>query len=234
MSRHIIWFSCGVASAIAAKKYLAVEPRAQLVRIALDNEDEDNNRFAREWAEHLGREITELRSTEYKDCWDVWERTRWLNGPGGARCSVELKKKVRQEFQRINDIQVFGYTSDEKQRAKVFAYNNPEIDLRLPLINGSYTKLDCFRILASTGIEPPLRYRQGYDNANCVGCVKGGMGYWNKTRIDNPEVFERMSELEQRIGASCINGVFLKDLDPQAGRHEDLVLPDCGLFCNGY
>lgn len=233
-NRHIIWFSCGVASAISAKKYLAIVPTAQLVRIVVKNEHEDNDRFAREWSEHLGKEITELRSSKYVDCWDVWERERWLNGPGGARCTVELKKKVRQEFQQQGDIQVFGYTSDEKERAQIFADNNLEVNLVAPLISGSYTKTDCFRILASTGIKPSIRYQQGYENANCVGCVKGGMGYWNKTRVDNPEVFARMSDLEQRIGASCINGVFLKDLDPEAGRHEDLILPDCGLFCNGY
>ena len=31
----------------------------------------------------------------------------------------------------------------------------------------------------------------GYNNNNCIGCIKGGMGYWNKIRVDFPEVFEK-------------------------------------------
>ena len=36
----------------------------------------------------------------------------------------------------------------------------------------------------------PLMYDLGYPNNNCIGCVKGGMGYWNHIRKDFPEVFE--------------------------------------------
>ncbi len=34
-------------------------------------------------------------------------------------------------------------------------------------------------------------YDLGYPNNNCIGCVKGGMGYWNKIRKDFPEVFQK-------------------------------------------
>lgn len=57
-------------------------------------------------------------------------------------------------------------------------------------------------------------YDLGYPNNNCVGCVKGGMGYWNKIRVDFPEVFERRARQEREIGHSCIKGVFLDELDP--------------------
>jgi len=74
-------------------------------------------------------------------------------------------------------------------------------------------------------------YDLGYSNNNCVGCVKGGMGYWNKIRVDFPEVFENRAKLERLIGHSCIKGVFLDELEPNRGRMSDEVLPECGIFC---
>ena len=65
----------------------------------------------------------------------------------------------------------------------------------------------------------------------CVGCVKGGMGYWNKIRVDFPEVFKERAESERKIGASCIKGVFLDELDPNRGRMEKEIMPDCGMLC---
>lgn len=74
-------------------------------------------------------------------------------------------------------------------------------------------------------------YDMGYSNNNCIGCVKGGMGYWNKIRVDFPEVFQRMSKLEREIGHSCIKGVYLDELDPDRGRMEDEIMQDCGIMC---
>ena len=73
-------------------------------------------------------------------------------------------------------------------------------------------------------------YDLGYMNNNCIGCVKGGMGYWNKIRKDFPEVFNSRSKLERDIGHSCIKGVFLDELDPNRGRSNE-VIPDCGIMC---
>ena len=55
------------------------------------------------------------------------------------------------------------------------------------------------------GIKRPIMYDLGYSNNNCIGCVKGGMGYWNKIREDFPEVFQARAKLEREIGRSCKN-----------------------------
>ena len=231
MSRTVAWFSCGAASAVAAKLALQTNPETILARCIVGNEHPDNWRFARDVAHWLGVEIVELTSAKYPDAWAVWEQRRFLNGPHGALCTVELKKKVRMAYQREDDTQVFGFTSEEQNRAGRFTANNFEIDARFPLIEQGLTKTDCFEIIKGQGIELPAMYRLGYHNANCVGCVKGGKGYWNKIRVDFPEVFERMATLEESIGATVINGVSLRDLAPRAGRHKDLQIPECGLFC---
>ena len=74
-------------------------------------------------------------------------------------------------------------------------------------------------------------YLLGYSNNNCIGCVKGGKGYWNKTRVDFPTYFLRMCELEREVGRTCIKGVFLDELDSNEGRDSKIVLPDCGSIC---
>jgi hypothetical protein len=105
-----------------------------------------------------------------------------------------------------------------------------------PLLDQGVIKQDCFRILQAHGIEVPEMYRLGFNNNNCVGCVKGGIGYWNHVRKHFPEVFDRMCDVEAIIGATCLREVVdgrsiplsLRDLDPNRGRHEPMFVEDCG------
>lgn len=233
MSRVISWFSCGAASAVATKLMIEQYPQTIVARIVIDNEHEDNWRFADDCAEWFGRPIVELRSPRFKDCWEVWEKERWLNGPGGAKCTVELKKKVRRDFQQPGDIQAFGYHFGEKDRAKHLIENNLELFrcAKYPLIAQKLDKEACFKTIQDAGLKLPEVYSLGLHNANCVGCVKGGMGYWNHIRKIRPDIFDRMAKLERKIGASCIKGVYLDELDPGRGRHESIALPSCGFLC---
>ena len=91
-------------------------------------------------------------------------------------------------------------------------------------------------MLRMVGIELPAMYKLGYNNNNCIGCVKGGIGYWNKIRVDFPEVFKEIATIEREIGATCLkncdgNKIFLDKLDPCRGMDVQPVIPDCDLFC---
>lgn len=81
----------------------------------------------------------------------------------------------------------------------------------------------------------PLMYDLGYPNNNCIGCIKGGMGYWNRIRKDFPEVFESRAKLERLVGHSMLkdkNGpVYLDELDPDRGDMNIEIFPDCGIMC---
>lgn len=81
------------------------------------------------------------------------------------------------------------------------------------------------------GIRRPIMYDLGYPNNNCIGCIKGGMGYWNKIRVDFPEVFEKRAKLERELGCSCINGLYLDELEPGRGRMDMEIFPECGIMC---
>ena len=45
-------------------------------------------------------------------------------------------------------------------------------------------------------------------------------------------MFKARAELERWANASCINGVFLDELDPEAGLHEPMIMDECGLLCD--
>jgi hypothetical protein len=57
------------------------------------------------------------------------------------------------------------------------------------------------------------------------------MGYWNKIRRDFPADFDRMAKLEREIGASCLNGTFLDELDPNRGDYATEPKIECSLLC---
>lgn len=234
LPRVVVWFSCGAASAVAAKLALAKYGADRVVIAFTDTRSEhpDSERFMRDCERWFGQPILRLASTEYADVWDVWERRRMIvTHHGGAPCTGEMKRAVRFEFQRPDDIQVFGYTSEERRRADNFRENNFEVTLETPLIDAGLTKADCLALIARAGIEIPLMYRLGFRNNNCVGCCKGGMGYWNMIRKHFPETFERMADLERRLGMSIFNGLYLDELDPARGDIHTEPVIDCSLMC---
>jgi len=83
-------------------------------------------------------------------------------------------------------------------------------------------------------------YRLGYKNANCVGCPKGGIGYWNKIRRDFPETFNRMALVERDLGVTILKDraggktvrIYLDELDPEKGSHADEPDFECSLMCH--
>jgi hypothetical protein len=199
------------------------------------SEHPDNLRFIADCERWFDHPVTILKSAKYADTWDVWEKRRFLVGATGALCTVELKKKLRYAFERPTDVQVFGYTAGEEHRAEQFRTQNPGVDLRTPLIERGLGRNDCLAIIDRAGIEIPAMYRLGYANANCQGCPKGGMGYWNKVRVDFPEIYERMAKLERDIGHSIQKDehgpVWLDEMDPERGDYPTEPKVECSLLC---
>ena len=224
-------------------KLLADEPGVEVVYIQpgtageTGGEHPDAARFRRDVEVWIGRPIRVIRNERYQDHWDAFMQRGFIKGPRGALCTRELKREVRMRFERPDDVQVFGYTMEEQARADSFRLNNPGVTLRTPLIEHGLTKEDCLGLLWQAEIELHEMYRLGYSNANCIGCVKGGMGYWNKIRRDFPETFETASAVERHVGHAILKDddgpVWLNTLDPDRGRIEDEPSISCGLTCHG-
>ena len=229
--KKICWLSAGVSSFVAG--YLAKNVD-EYIYIDIKNQHPDSMRFIKDCERILKRPVQILRSP-YRSVENVIKQFRYINGAYGAKCTQILKKRVRKEWEDAHkdyDITyVWGFDIEEKSRAERLNESMPEFEHEYPLIERSLSKQDAHAILDRMGIKRPVMYDLGYQNNNCIGCVKGGMGYWNKIRQDFPGVFEQMAKLEREVGHSCINGVYLDELDPGRGRMEDEIMQDCGVMC---
>lgn len=242
--RIVVWFSHGATSAVAAYLVCRDFPRENIRIILCDTASEhpSNKAFMGEMIRLLNHPIETMKNPKYRDIWDVFEKRRFLVGPHGAPCTTELKKSVRQNFEQYDDIQVFGYHIGEKTRAQEFIEENQEVKLYAPLIEHGLSDSDCKGWLMDRGIQLPAMYlpqKSGaaYNHNNCIGCVKGGMGHWNKIRIDHPEAFTRMAKLERTLEHAILkdeNGpVYLDELAPGRGRFEAEKPMSCDLMCRG-
>ena len=238
MSRVLVWFSDGAASAVAAK--LAIQKYGARVEIVkcdtTASEHPDNVRFRADVEAWLDQRVTLLRSDDYADVDEVFERTRYMAGIAGARCTTELKKLVRQRYERPDDIHVFGYTADEIKRVTTFEGNNPALACDWILVNRGVRKADCYQILADAGIALPKMYALGFEHNNCLACVKAtSPAYWNRTRRLFPEVFARRAQQSREIGARLVRvagkRIFLDELVSTVGVDESDGDIECGPFC---
>ena len=235
----IAWWSGGITSAVACRLAIEKYPNVRLVYIETGSHHPDTIRFKNDCEKWYGQEIETLQNKKYENHIDVVLSTKYVNGAGGARCTKELKKNVRIDFEKRNKIaaQVWGYEfeANEINRAirtqEQYGYTNP----LFPLIENKLSKKECAGILEGAGIEIPMMYKLGYNNNNCIGCVKGGSGYWNKIRKDFPEIFKQMAEAEREVKATCLKDkdgkIYLDELDPNAGNPTDLITGECGIFC---
>jgi hypothetical protein len=236
--RTLAWFSCGAASAVAAHQALKRDREALVLYCdTMEAEHPDNARFFSDVQEWLGTTITKLSSTKYASVDDVFEKTRYMAGVSGARCTVEMKKVPRFGFQQPGDVHVFGFTADEKNRADRFV-ENADVDVWFPLVEDRITKEDCLQVLRSAGIAIPEMYRLGYKNNNCLGCVKAtSANYWNMVRRDFPDVFDKRAAQSREIGVRLtrVRGerVFLDELPEDYIPAEPLEDVSCGPDCRG-
>lgn len=241
-TRILCHFSCGAASAVAwkvaAMRY-GGEANVEAVYCASVERDEhaDNARFLADVEAWVGAKVTKLRNATYQTVNDVFLGERFIVGPRGASCTRVLKREVADRYAQPEDRHVLGLTADEAGRIANYERNNPHKQCLWVLAAAGITKGDCYRIIQSAGIDLPAMYRLGYDHNNCIGCVKGGKGYWNKIRRDFPDVFAARAVVQRQLNVGFNSGgklFFLDELDPDEGR--DVPEPDieCGVFCSGY
>ena len=236
-------FSCGAASACASK--LAIDrygDRVVLLNAFVASEDEDNRRFLADCERWLGRKVFIVCDEKYgASAPHVWRKKRFIVNRNGAPCSKALKRDVLDAFGRPDDLTVLGYTADPRDAARLDRYIDAHGAERVwaPLVEAGMTKRDCFAMVQAAGVELPRMYRLGYHNANCPGCPKGGEGYWNKIRVDFPDVYEEMASIQDMLGPGSYffrnrktgARISLRMLSPTAGRFKEEQPPECGAVC---
>lgn len=238
-----VWFSCGAASAVAARETVRRYGETARIRV-LNNpvaeEDDDNRRFLLDVQDWLGIEIETVLNPKWPEASAeaVWAGRKGMSFPHGAPCTIELKKQARQAWEQENHAHwhVLGFTADERKRHERFVLSERENVLPV-LIEAGLTKQDCYSILRAEGLELPRIYALGYPNANCIGCVKAtSPTYWNHVRKMHPDVFDRRAEQSRALGARLARHkgqrVFLDELPADAkGRPMKGLDFECGIFC---
>jgi len=240
---EIAWFSCGATSAITCYLALKENPNCEIIYIETGSHHPDNLRFLKDCENKLFKKKILILQSRYEDVFDVIERTGVIKMTKFAPCTNYMKVRIRQEYEYNHpEIETYYWGFEigarEEKRANKICNTYPEFKHKFPLIENNLDKASCLALLQKFDIDLPKMYKLGYNNNNCIGCVKGGMGYWNKIRVDFPNVFNKMSKLERKIGHSCLKELigdetkplFLDELDPDRGDINE-VFPQCNIFC---
>ena len=236
----VAWISAGVSSFMAA--YLMRDTVDKFIYCDINDQHEDSIRFIKDCEEKLDKQIEILKSP-YESVDNVIQAFQFINSRYGAKCTDVLKKRVRKEWELdhpgIDLTYVWGYDCTEMHRIGGIVEADDVHKHEFPLIDRYLDKADCHSMLRRLGIRRPAMYEMGYQNNNCIGCVKGGMGYWNKIRVDFPDVFRLRAKREREIGHTCLTEkignktvpVYLDLLDPNRGRIEEEIMDDCSIAC---
>jgi len=229
----VSWFSAGVSSAVATKYALEKYDEVKIIYTHIEDQHPDTMRFISDCENWFGQKI-EINQSPLKSVENACVQSGFVNSPYGAACTRLLKKRVRNEWELDNGknhIYVWGLDFNEQGRAERICESMPESDHVFPLLRNSLDKKNVHGMIEKAKIKRPEMYDLGYPNNNCIGCVKGGMGYWNKIRTDFPEVFKARCEMERKIGGKIFKDFYLDELKEDRGNKQKIIVPDCGLMC---
>ena len=245
--RILAQFSCGAPSAVATKLAIADHGSSvEVINAFIAEEHPDNRRFLSDAEKWIGQSVRVVRDEKYNaSALEVFHRVGVIKTPKGATCTSRIKRGLLKQYEQPGDVLVLGFTAEEADRAEDFAERNPDRPFIAPLIERGLTRSDCKGMVERAGLELPLMYRMGYDNANCIGCVKGGIGYWRAIREDFPERFEEVAQAEDhcfslhgqealilrhRSGPLAGQRFRLREL-PAGEIHRSGDVPECGVMC---
>lgn len=222
--RHLINLSGGAASAVAA--FRVVErfgTESVAARFAdVGAEDADVYRFIDDVERRLGIAVTRLH--QGVDTWELFEqRGMWFAPRGGCIASYHLKRLPLQEHaSAIGSTEAttiyVGFDITEQDRMDRLRKAGSPWRFDFPLTWPTpMLHCDVIDYLRRRGITPPDSYQRGFSHANCGGaCVLAGIGQWQLLLQDNPALYAKAEQHEQRMLAMM----------REAGRKETTILQE--------
>jgi hypothetical protein len=204
VGRHVVMFSGGEGSALAAKRVVEQHGAENTTLLFCDTkvEDADLYRFRDEVAAHLGAELVTL--ADGRTIWDVFRDERFLGNARVDPCSRVLKRELADAWiaSRFTPETVTVYVGIDwteehrytrlRTRKLPYRYDAPLCEP--PMI----TRHDAAAWLASIGIARPRLTRLGFAHNNCGGgCVKAGVGHFAHLYRTLPDVFAEWERNEQ-------------------------------------
>lgn len=214
---HLVCFSGGESSALVAE---AVVRRFGKDAVTLLNhdinpayEDADIKRFKADVAAAVGVPITYanykgLPAAELPDQFEISKTGFKQPGTGNTFCTYYLKTKPFEDYLLAHHppgtvIIYYGFDDDEQHRIlrRRFVLGAKGYETCFPLAEWAPT--EHYEYIEQLGVKGPTTYGT-YKHANCAGCLKGGMQHWYVTYCHRPDIYQKASGTETRLGYSIL------------------------------
>lgn len=203
--KHLIFFSGGKASYVAAKRVIKRYGRENTTLLFCDTkiEDADLYRFMADCETVLQHPVVKI--ADGRTPWEVYKDARYIGGSRGARCSIELKRELSRKWIAENcepDTTLhFGIDFWEKERTVGIDRQWQQYKTDYPLMWKPWiTSKDIDQVLQDDGIEVPRLYKLGFSHNNCGGfCVKAGQGHFANLLRVLPDKYAECEKLEQDV-----------------------------------
>lgn len=206
--RHVVMFSGGAGSWMAARRVAEAHGTADLHLLFADTliEDEDLYRFVEQAAADVGG--TFHRLAEGRDPWTVFRDERFLGNTRADPCSKILKRQflrahIERHFDPADTVVYIGIDWTEEHRFVAARKHWTPWPVEAPLCEAPYlSKGDILQALKARGIEPPRLYKMGFPHNNCGGfCIKAGQAHFRLLLKSMPERYAHHERKEQELRA---------------------------------
>lgn len=211
MSKHVVNFSSGVASWMAAKRVVDQYGTSDVTLLFADTqiEDEDNYRFLTQATQQLGAPL--VRIEDGRDPWQVFFDERLMGNSQFDPCSKILKRQLLNRWHEehcdpADTVIYLGLMWDEVDRLTNTQARLAPWKVEAPLCSAPFlTKREILAEARACGLEPPRLYGMGFPHANCGGfCIKAGQAHFALLLRTMPERYayheQREEEFRQFIG----------------------------------
>lgn len=213
---HIVQYSGGVGSAMAAYLVAQKQPKENIILLYHDvpmGQDEDTYRFNDDVSNFLGIPITEV--SDGRTLWETIDDNHSLPSVFIPFCTRLLKQEVGEGFYKTLTepfVLYTGYCIEEKRRVER-ARESMTLPTEFPVYDAGLSSKDCKRIISEEwGIELPRVYRY-FEHNNCIPCFKStNYEYWRKVYEYFPERYQLAVDAEQRIGHTHFKHLSLLEL----------------------
>lgn len=210
--KHIVLFSGGLSSFMAAVRVGQNLGNAELVLVFTDTntEDKDLYRFLQEASEYLlPAEFVWLK--DGRDIWQVFEDVKFQGNNRKDPCSRVLKRELFRKWLEENYspeecVLYYGIGWDEVHRLPKIVEALSPYKVEAPMTRRPFmNRDDMVTYVKDLGITPPRLYSLGFPHNNCGGfCVKTGQAQFKLLYETMPERYkyheEKQESLFQKLG----------------------------------
>lgn len=218
MTLHVVQFSSGIGSWMAARRVAKRHGTRDLVLLFADTKAEhpDNYRFLRDAARDIG--VKPVIVADGRTPQQAMHDVRLIGNSRVAPCSHLLKQKPCRDWLTANtdpDDTVLYVGIDWSETARI-----PDITrkwapwpVEYPMCEAPYLDKQQMQYAARIrSIKPPELYAMGFPHANCGGaCVRAGQKQWKRLLAADSALFASWERWEQQMRAEVGDHAILRD-----------------------